>query len=71
MMDDILSTYYKRIISATIHKLYVFGPMLKWAIFLVSVYRIRAQILSAPFSYNLYIRQVLLGLSMNIRSKSL
>jgi hypothetical protein len=54
LMEDIFSTYYKCTLSAITHKLSVSKHMLIWKFFLVLVYGTRAQSLSAPFSYNLY-----------------
>jgi hypothetical protein len=55
---DILSTYYKCTLSAITHKLNVSGLMLIWTFFLRLVCGIGAQNLSAPFSYNLYMREI-------------
>jgi hypothetical protein len=55
LTGNILNTYYKCTLSATSHKLNVFGHMLIWTLFLVLIGGIRAQSLSAPFSYILYI----------------
>jgi hypothetical protein len=54
LMEDILSTYYKRILSAVNHKLNVSGHLLTWSYFLVLICGTRAQNLSGPVSYNLY-----------------
>jgi hypothetical protein len=54
LMEGILSTYYKCTLSAVTHKLNVSGHILIWTFFLVLVCGIRAQSLSAPFSYTLY-----------------
>jgi hypothetical protein len=51
---DILSNYYKCILSAITHKLNVSRRMMIWTCFFVLVCRTRTQILSAPFSYTLY-----------------
>jgi hypothetical protein len=52
-MKDILSTYYKCILSAITHKLNVSGHMLVWTFF-VLVCGTLAQSLSASSSYTLY-----------------
>jgi hypothetical protein len=54
LMEDILSTSYKRTLSAITHKLIFSGLMLVWTFFHASVCGIRAQNLCAPFSYTLY-----------------
>jgi hypothetical protein len=48
---DILSTYYKCVLSVINHKLNVSGHMLMGTFFLALVYGTYAQNLSAPFSY--------------------
>jgi hypothetical protein len=55
LTEDILSTYYKCTLSALIHKLNVSRHILIWTFFLVFLCGIRAQNLSATFSYTLYI----------------
>jgi hypothetical protein len=54
LMEDILSTFYKSTLSAVTHKLNVSGHMLTQTLFLALVFGIRAQNLSAHFSYTLY-----------------
>jgi hypothetical protein len=54
VMEDILSTYYKRTPSAVTHKLNISCHMLIWTFFLVLVCGTRAQSLSAPFGYSLH-----------------
>jgi hypothetical protein len=55
LVEDILSTYYKRNISAITHKSNVSGHILMWKFFLVWYLELKTQSLSAPFSYELYI----------------
>jgi hypothetical protein len=50
LMEDILSIYYKCILSDRPHKLTVSGDMLIWTFFLVLVRGTGARNLSAPFS---------------------
>jgi hypothetical protein len=57
LMEDILDTYYKCTFSAITHKLNVSGHMLMWTFFLVLVCGTRAQSLSTPFIYTLYIKK--------------
>jgi hypothetical protein len=55
LMEAILGTYYKCILSAVPHKLNICGHMLIWTLFVfVLVCGTRAQNLSAPFSYRIY-----------------
>jgi hypothetical protein len=54
LKEEVLSTYYKCTLSAITHELNVSGHMLIWTFFLVLVCGIRAQSLSAPFSYTAY-----------------
>jgi hypothetical protein len=54
LMEDILSTYYNRTLSAIAHKLNASGHMLIWTHFPVLVSGTRAQYLSSPFSYISY-----------------
>jgi hypothetical protein len=53
-VEDIMSTYYKRTLSAIIHKLNVSGHVLIWTIFLALVFGTHTQNFSALFSYVLY-----------------
>jgi hypothetical protein len=57
-MEDILSPYFKCTFSAITHKLNVSGHMLILTFVLVLVYGTRAQRLSVPFSYTLYVYNV-------------
>jgi hypothetical protein len=54
LMEEILSTRYKCVLSAVNHKLSVSGHMFIRTYFLVLICGTRVQNLSGPVSYNLY-----------------